>query len=292
MKNETLRSLLGVLLIMVIGAGVAFAGSQGGFQVGEVPIFALVGGIAFVIQWLVFIHAYLNQTEMYFDLTGSLTYISVALLALLLSPVKDVRSITLVGLVIIWAARLGSFLYQRIKAAGEDRRFRERKTSFARFLLTWTLQGLWVTFSIAAALAVITSQKRVEIGIFFVIGLLVWLAGFIIETIADSQKRAFKADPAQKGKFIQTGLWSWSRHPNYFGEIVLWAGIAIIAIPVLSGWQWVTMISPIFIYFLLTRISGVPMLEKQADERWGGQPDYEDYKNRTSVLVPLPPKGK
>jgi len=291
MKNENIRSLLGILLIVIIGAGVALAGSQNGFRVGVVPIYALGVGLAFVIQWLVFIHAYLNQTEKFFDLTGSLTYITVTILALLLSPVKDARSMLLAVLVLVWAARLGSFLFQRIKAAGEDRRFRELKTSFSRFLLTWTLQGLWVTFSLAAALAVITSLKRVEFGLFGVIGLLVWLVGFGFESIADSQKSKFKADPANEGKFIQTGLWSWSRHPNYFGEIVLWIGVAIIALPVLSGWQWVTMISPVFVFFLLTRISGVPMLEKRADEKWGGQEDYEAYKANTSILLPLPPKG-
>ena len=197
----------------------------------------------------------------------------------------------LAGLVLVWATRLGLFLFQRIKAAGEDRRFRELKTSFSRFLLTWTLQGLWVTFSLAAALAAITSLKRVEFGLFGVIGLLVWLVGFGLESIADSQKSKFRADLANEGKFIQTGLWSWSRHPNYFGEIVLWIGVAIIALPVLSGWQWVTMISPVFVFFLLTRISGVPMLEKRADEKWGGQEDYEAYKVNTSIMIPLPPKG-
>ena len=291
MKNENIRSLLGILLIVIIGAGVALAGSQNGFRMGDVPIYALGVGLAFVIQWLVFIHAYLNQTEKFFDLTGSLTYITVTILALLLSPVKDARSMLLTGLVLVWAARLGLFLFQRIKTAGEDRRFRELKTSFSRFLLTWTLQGLWVTFSLAAALAAITSLKRVEFGLFGVIGLLVWLVGFGLESIADSQKSKFKADSANEGKFIQTGLWSWSRHPNYFGEIVLWIGVAIIALPVLSGWQWVTMISPVFVFFLLTRISGVPMLEKRADEKWGGQEDYEAYKVNTSIMIPLPPKG-
>ncbi|MGB2963626.1 MAG: DUF1295 domain-containing protein [Anaerolineales bacterium] len=292
MKNENIRSLLGIFLIVIIGVGVALAGSQGGFRVGSIPLFALGVGLAFFIQWMVFIHAYLNQTEKFFDLTGSLTYITVTILALLLSPVKDARAILLVGLVLVWAARLGSFLFLRIKAAGEDRRFRELKTSFSRFLLTWTLQGLWVTFSLAAALAVITSQNRVDFGIFGVIGLLVWMVGFGLESIADSQKSKFRADPANAGKFINTGLWAWSRHPNYFGEIVLWLGVAIIALPVLSGWQWVTMISPIFVFLLLTRISGVPMLEKRADEKWGGEPDYEAYKTKTSVLVPLPPKGE
>ena len=100
------------------------------------------------------------------------------------------------------------------------------------------------------------------------------------------QKRRFRADPANKGQFIHTGLWARSRHPNYFGEIVLWIGIAIITLPVLRGWHWVTLISPVFVTLLLTRVSGIPLLEKRADERWGGQEDYETYKVRTPVLIP------
>ena len=121
---------------------------------------------------------------------------------------------------------------------------------------------------------------------FAIVGALVWLIGFVIEVVADAQKSRFNADPANKGKFIRTGLWSRSRHPNYFGEIVLWIGIAIIAIPVLQGWQWVAMISPVFVTILLTRISGIPLLQKKAEAKWGGQADYEEYKKNTPVLIP------
>jgi steroid 5-alpha reductase family enzyme len=291
MDKITIRSIFAIIVILLIGAGLAFAGSQGGFVVNGIPLFALCIALAFIIQWIAFIPAYIWRTEKFFDLTGSITYITVMLFAVLASPVRDLRSWLLLGMVLVWAARLGSFLFLRIKKAGEDIRFREIKQSFFRFLQTWTLQGLWVTFSLAAALVVITSQKRVALDGFLVIGLLVWLIGFAIEVIADSQKSAFRNDPANQGKFIQSGLWSWSRHPNYFGEIVLWVGVMIIALPVLQGWQWVSLISPIFITILLTRISGVPMLEDKADERWGGQADYEAYKKNTSVLIPLPPKG-
>ena len=292
MEKENIRSYIGIGIAILIGAAVAIAGSQGGVRIGRFPLFAFGVGLAYLIQWLVFIPSYLNKTEMFFDLTGSITYITVTLAAVLLNPVKDTRSYLLLAMVTIWALRLGTYLFSRIKAAGEDRRFRELKASFPRFLMTWTLQGLWVTFSLAAALAVITSTKKVDFDVFLVIGLLVWMVGFYLEVRADRQKSDFRADPANEGKFINTGLWSWSRHPNYFGEIVLWVGVAIIALPVLTGWQWVTMISPIFITVLLTRISGVPMLEKRADEKWGGQDDYEAYKANTSVLIPLPPKDK
>ena len=290
MENSNQRSFIGTLIAVVVAVGLAWAGSQNGANLGGFPLYALGVAIAFAINWIAFIPAYLNKTEKFYDLTGSITYLTVMIAAVALSPVRDARSWLLLGMVSVWALRLGSFLFLRIKSAGEDRRFREIKQSLGRFLLAWTLQALWVSFSLAAALAVVTSEKRVELDVFAVLGFLVWLFGFGIEVIADRQKSAFNADPANKGKFINTGLWAWSRHPNYFGEIVLWIGVMIIALPVLQGWQWVALISPIFITLLLTRISGVPMLEQRADEKWGGQDDYESYKASTPVLVPRPPK--
>lgn len=292
MTQETRRSIIAIPIVLLIAAAIAIAGSQGGYNVAGIPIFAIGVGLAFVIQWLAFIPAYLKQTESFFDLTGGITYITVIVLAVLLSPEVDARSWLLLGLIAIWAIRLASFLFMRIRAAGEDRRFREIKKSFARFLLTWTLQGLWVAFSLAAALAAITSKVRVDLDLFALVGFLVWLLGFAIEVIADRQKSIFKANLANKDHFIHTGLWSWSRHPNYFGEILLWVGIMIIALPVLQGWQWVALISPIFITILLTRISGIPMLEARADEKWGGQPEYEAYKAGTSILIPMPPSNR
>ena len=292
MEKVTLRSILAIIVILLIAAGLTFAGSQGGFVVYGIPLFALCVALAFIINWIVFIPAYIWKTEKFFDLTGGITYITVVLVAVFLSPTVDGRSWLLFGIISIWAIRLSSFLFMRIRAAGEDRRFRDLKKSFARFLLTWTIQGLWVTFSLAAALAAITSELRLELGFFELIGLLVWTFGFVVEVIADRQKSQFKADPANEGKFINVGLWSWSRHPNYFGEIVLWIGVAMIAFPALLGWQLITLISPIFITLLLTKISGVPMLEARADEKWGEQEDYEAYKAKTSILIPRPPSGR
>jgi len=288
MKKADRSALVAIVIVILLGLGIAWAGSQGGATAFGIPIFALAVGLAFLIQWLVFIPAYLLQSESFFDLTGSITYISVTAIAVLLSPVVDGRSILLLALVVIWAARLGTFLFRRIRKAGKDARFDELKPSFPRFLSTWTLQGLWVTFTLAAALTAITTTTRKDLGLFALIGFLVWVFGFAIEAIADAQKSRFRADPKNKGRFIHTGLWAWSRHPNYFGEIVLWIGVAIIALPVLRGWQWITLISPVFVALLLTRISGVPMLEKRADEKWGGQEDYEVYKKRTPVLILRP----
>lgn len=288
MNKADRNALFSLPVIILLGTGIAFAGSYKGAEVNGIPVFALAVGLAFLVQWLVFIPAYLLQSEKFFDITGSLTYISVTAIAVFLSPEIDGRSILLLVLVVIWAGRLGLFLFRRVHKAGKDGRFDEIKKSFFRFLMTWTLQGLWVTFTVSAALAAITSSLRKELGLLALIGSLIWLFGFAFEVIADSQKNRFREDPANKGKYIQSGLWANSRHPNYFGEIVLWIGIAIIAIPVLQGWQWVTVISPLFVTILLTRISGIPMLEKRADEKWGGQEDYEAYKKRTPILIPKP----
>jgi steroid 5-alpha reductase family enzyme len=289
MKKADITALVSVPIVILISLGVALAGSQGGASAFGIPVFALSVGLAFLIQWLAFIPAYLLQNESFFDLTGSITYITVIAIAVLLSAGVDGRSILLLLLVMIWAARLGTFLFRRIRRAGKDARFDEIKPSFVRFLNAWTLQGLWVTLTLSAALAAITATTRKKLGLVALVGLLVWALGFATEVAADIQKSRFRAHPENKGRFIHTGLWAWSRHPNYFGEIVLWVGVAIIAMPTLQGWRWVALISPVFVFVLLTRISGVPLLERRADDRWGGQQDYEAYKARTPVLIPRPP---
>lgn len=290
METKKLTALIGIGIVILIAAGLAWAGSQGGVYISGLPLFALGIGLAFVIQWAAFIPAFIFQTEKFFDLTGSLTYTAVTVAAVLLSGNVDLRSWLLMGMVLVWAGRLGSFLVTRIHKSGKDARFDKIKPSFLRFLQTWTMQGLWVSFTLAAALAAITARVKVPLDGYAIVGFVIWLGGITIEALADRQKSVFRSEPANKDRFIQTGLWSWSRHPNYFGEILLWFGVAIVAMPVLSGWQWLTMISPLFVFLLLTRVSGIPLLEKRADEKWGGQADYEAYKKRTSVLVPVPPK--
>ena len=157
--------------------------------------------------------------------------------------------------------------------------------------MTWTIQGLWVLMTAGMAFAALSSKNKLGLDAFAVIGALLWLIGFIIEVISDKQKTNFKSNPLNQGKFIQEGLWSFSRHPNYFGEIVLWIGIAVIAFPVIESWQYFALLSPIFVIFLLTKVSGINLLERQGMKRWGGNEEYKNYIKNTSVLIPLPPKN-
>ena len=245
--------------------------------------------LAFAIQWIAFIPAYIFQTEKFYDLTGSLTYLSVVWYSLTYSS-KYFVNLNLANLIIVilitfWAIRLGSFLFMRIHKDGEDKRFRTIKPSASQFFMTWTLQGLWVSLCSMCALTAISSETGLMINVLFYIGLILFVAGFLVEIIADKQKSKFRAIPENKDKFITSGLWARSRHPNYFGEIVLWSGIAVMSFSSLQGLQYLTLISPIFTYLLLVYVSGVRMLEARGDIKWGNNEDYKNYKKDTPVLL-------
>ena len=290
MSTQSRTSTIGIAAALLIGAFVAAAGSDGSSKVGWVSVFALCALLAYVINWVVFIPSSRAKTEKYFDLTGSVTYLAVIVVALLLSDDLDARAAIVAAMVGVWALRLGSFLFRRVRRDGRDGRFDEIKVDPLRFFMTWTLQGLWVLLTVACALAIITSVERRSIGWLAILGIALWLAGFAVEVVADQQKSTFKRDPTNKGRFISSGLWAWSRHPNYFGEIVLWTGIALMAIPLLSGWRWVVLISPVFVTLLLTRVSGIPMLEARAQDRWGEDEEFQVYTRTTPMLIPQPPR--
>ena len=210
----------------------------------------------------------------------------------MLTPDLSIRAKLAALMVIVWAARLAGFLFMRISQDGHDDRFDEIKAEPMRFLIAWTVQGLWVLLTAACALAIITGNNDQAIGLVGIIGILVWLFGFIVEIVADAQKRAFKRDPNNQGRFINTGLWAWSQHPNYFGEIILWIGMAILAVPVLANWQWLALVSPLFVILLLTKVSGIPMLQEKALKRWGNDEAYQRYSTTTSLLIPMPPAAR
>lgn len=286
------KLFMAILVSTGLGLGVAYVGGQGGAPSHSgLSVFFLCACLAYFINWLAYIPAVINQTEKFYDLTGSLTYLSVIALAIYLSGPHDLRALIVGAMVCIWALRLGSFLFGRIRRDGHDRRFNQIKTAPLRFFLTWTLQASWVVLTSACAVIIITSNISKPLGFIGIVGAVLWLLGFGIEVIADNQKAAFRKQSQNKDRFISTGLWAWSRHPNYFGEILLWTGIAIMAMPILIGWQWIVLISPVFVTFLLTKVSGVPMLERIADKKWAEDADYRAYKTNTPTLILLPPKS-
>ena len=293
---KSLKSLIVVVVVTVVALAFSGFASADSVELYGYPAMYLCGWLALVINWLAFIPSALAKSDKFYDTTGAITYLTVTGVAVFAAYQSfgslDPRGIAVAAMVAIWCIRLGTFLFIRIHAAGgSDSRFEKIKTSPARFLAAWTLQALWVILTASAALAIITSTNRVPLDVFFWIGAAIWVFGLTFEAVADAQKSKFKSDPANDGDFINVGLWKWSRHPNYFGEITLWTGIFIIAIPVLTGLAWLVVISPIFVYLLLTRISGINLQEEQAKKRWGDDPAYQKYRRDTPVLFPRPPKG-
>ena len=281
-----MKKLIFILLAVGLPLGVATLANPAGLTLAGWPAMTTLALGAFAIQWLAFIPARLFQTERFYDLTGSITYIAVTLAAISAATAPSGAQWLIAIMIFIWAGRLGSFLFRRIHSAGGDQRFDHIKVSSSRFFVAWTLQGAWVVMTSCAALTAILSPEQTAVGVIYVMGAVMWVAGFVIEVMADQQKSRFRADPANAGRFINVGLWARSRHPNYFGEILLWAGIAVMAIPYLSSTQWVVMLSPIFVYALLTRISGIPTLARRGQQLWGDDPIYQAYVANTPRLLP------
>jgi steroid 5-alpha reductase family enzyme len=242
------------------------------------------------MQWIAWIPASFGKTERFYDLTGGLTYLTVVGFSLWAGSQFEPpspRELIISLLVVIWSLRLSSFLYFRIHRTGKDGRFDQLKTSPIRFLVPWTLQGLWVFLTMIVVIVINSqSDSASALGIWDGLGLSIWILGFGIEAIADKQKTVFNTEPNNQGKWIDSGLWSYSRHPNYLGEILLWTGIAFFGISCFTGLERVAWVSPIFIYLLLTKVSGIPILDKRALEKWGEDPEYQKYRENTPALLP------
>jgi len=273
-----IKDLAVIVACILTAYFVAIAATVEGLLLYGAPIILLCAVVSFVAHWIIAVPSVLISSEKYFDLTGMIATLFVvftAMFALLNSGQQgSIRSIIVAIFVSIWTLRLGTFLYKRIIKSGEDTRFREIKKSLPKFLMAWTLSALWVFLTTVNAITVIALNSQEPLGLFFLIGAILWILGFAFEVVADRQKKSFIELVENKDKFITQGLWSISRHPNYFGEIVLWTGIAIISLPLLSGWQYVALVSPVFVFLLLTKISGLPFLEDKAEKKWGDVKDY------------------
>ena len=240
--------------------------------------------LSFIIHWLLFIPAYVFKTEKFYDLTGTISYISIVLYVLLSSTdgIINFGNMIVSSLIIMWTIRLGTFLFTRIKKAGEDKRFREIKKSFSWFLMAFTVSGMWVSICTICALTGISNG--IELTMVTYIGIIIFIVGFAVEIISDNQKTNFRKIEGNKDKFITTGLWKYSRHPNYLGEIILWIGVTIISYSSLEVNQLFTLISPIFTYLLLVHVSGINFLEKSGEKKWGHLNDYREYQEKTPRL--------
>ena len=282
--NKEIRSAITSLIFLLAIYMLSFLGINIKSTIQEINSFTFLLILSVLIQLIFFIPSYLFKTERLYDLIGSSTYIVVISFAYYSISNKTITDTILFVFVLIWGIRLGTYLFKRIQRDNEDVRFEKAKRNFFWFLQYWMGQALWVSITSCAAVIAILKPESETLNIYGYIGIIIWILGFTVEVIADLQKNSFKKNQNTNKKFISTGLWSRSRHPNYFGEITLWFGIYIISLSSFSGLDFLTIISPIFVYILLTRMSGINMLEKIADERYGHLDEYLEYKKNTPTL--------
>ncbi|MBT3642259.1 MAG: DUF1295 domain-containing protein [Euryarchaeota archaeon] len=295
MDGKDIRVTIFLLLfvITIVGLIVSAVDNNSVKVYGYSSVF-LCSILIFGIQLIAWIPASILKTERFFDIIGGITYIAVIFFTLWVGSLNGLitnRQIVISILVVIWSLRLSSFLYLRIHRTGKDGRFDDLKTSPIRFLVPWTLQGLWIFLTLNVVIVVNSqSNSGVPIGTWDLIGIILWLSGFAIEVIADHQKSKFNIE--ENNIWIDTGLWSYCRHPNYFGEILLWLGIACFGLSCLNGLELVALISPIFVYLLLTKVSGIPILDSRGLTKWGDNAKYIEYRNNTPALIPKLKKNK
>ncbi len=276
-----LRGLLGMAIIGGVALGLGAAAGGLGMT---------VAALALGLNLLAFVPAAALRTERFYDLVGSLTF--TAIVFYVVNAGSGSERVFQVGCaILLWAARLGSFLVRRVRREGGDGRFDEMKVQPARFLLAWCMQALWASTTTLSLVALdAAGGGSPALGLGDLLGGGIWLLGFGLEVLADRQKEAFKQNPANRGRFIQGGLWSRCQHPNYLGEILLWVGLFVVAAPHLSGAGFVAVLSPLFITLLLTRVSGIPLLQQRAKARWGHDPDFQRYQRVTPLLLPIGPR--
>ena len=282
--RRQINNIIAITAFLVCIGLINFAGQNIDSEIRGINAFTFILFVAVILQIIFFIPSFLLKTEKYYDLVGSLTYIATVSLAYFSVENKTMIDSIIYFYVMVWALRLGIYLFRRVRNDGKDVRFEKAKRHFLWFLQYWMGQALWVSLTACAAIIAILSPEDDTLPVLAMVGMGLWLSGFTIESIADYQKRAFRKENNPSEAFIHTGLWARSRHPNYFGEITLWTGIAVIALNTLTGIEYITLISPVFVYILLTRMSGVNMLERIADERYGHLEEYKKYKEYTPVL--------
>uniref|UniRef100_W5MBD3 Si:ch211-210c8.6 n=2 Tax=Lepisosteus oculatus TaxID=7918 RepID=W5MBD3_LEPOC len=243
--------------------------------------------IDLAIQWSCWAVSAVFKSEKIYDLAGTGSFILLTHLSRRWGGHSYTRQTVHGWLVTAWGLRLGTFLFLRMMAAGQDRRFNNIRDRPGVFWFYWTMQGVWVFTTLLPTVILNTERRNPPLGFRDYLGWALWGVGFLMEAIADQQKWNFRRDPDNAGKFIRHGLWAYSRHPNYVGEIMQWAGLFISASSVMQGTQYLTVTSPLILWFLIRYLSGVPPLEEYALKKWGADPQYQKYVKDTPVFWPF-----
>jgi steroid 5-alpha reductase family enzyme len=246
--------------------------------------------VALALNGAFFAVAAIRKTDVVTDLSYSLSFAVLAVVLPFLGAGEWVQ-LAAAAMVLVWAVRLGGYLFRRILRMKVDHRFDEMRDNPLRFARFWLLQAISVAVIMLPVTYLLGRDDPPGFGAWAVAGVAIWLVGLAIETVADAQKSSFKSKPENRDRFITAGLWKYSRHPNYFGEMLVWWGLFVYAVPFLEGWAYAVVIGPVFITLLLLFVSGIPLLERSADAKYGDDPAYREYKRRTSILVPLPPRS-
>lgn len=280
-----IKHALSTIIVLAIIFVLSYIISLDSLLLNGIPLVYIFVLTILSINSLFFIHSYFFKTDIFFDLIGSISFISIGILSLILIPSVDGNQILIFFLLIFWALRLGPYLFLRRLGSGADERLDEYFKSPLSLYFLWVMNSLWVFMTSISIIIIFSSNENYNFGLTQWLGLLVWVLGFIIEVVSDSQKSKF--NKKNKGKFINTGLWRYIRHPNYLGEIVIWTGIFVISISYINSiFTSLSILSPIFVYVLLRFLTGVPQLERRADEKWGMQKKYIDYKKETGIIFP------
>ena len=245
--------------------------------------------ILFVYMNLWFIISFIKKRNDVADVAWGLGFVILAWISFYISKDISLRGLLVVTLVSVWGLRLSWHIYVRNRNKKEDYRYMAWRKGWGKwfYLRSYTqvylLQGV-LLFLIVLPVLFINKNPGNTLGLIDIIGAMVWLVGFLFESVGDAQLAKFIKNPSNKGKLMQSGLWKYSRHPNYFGEVTQWWGIWIIALSVPGG--WLTVIGPLTITILILKVSGIPMLEKKMEEN----PEFSEYKKRVSIFLPLPNK--
>jgi steroid 5-alpha reductase family enzyme len=246
--------------------------------------------ILFAYMSLWFVFSLIKKRNDVADVAWGLGFVLLSWVSYFISADSSIRGLIVGALVSVWGLRLAWHIHARNKGKAEDYRYLAWRKEWGRWFFirsyfqVYLLQGFFL-FLIVLPVLLINKSLGLSLGWLDFIGVVVWLFGFYFEAVGDAQLARFIQNPLNKGKLMQDGLWAYTRHPNYFGEVAQWWGIWLITLSVPSG--MIGIIGPITITFLILKVSGIPMLEKKMEEN----PDFYEYKKRVSVFLPWLPKS-